>query len=64
MAKEDDKFILRMPPGMRWLLKERAAQNRRSMNAEALLAIESWLAENDATGKVPTPPSLDETAAR
>ena len=43
MSKDDDKFIVRLPPGLRWKIKERAAKNRRSMNSETLLAIESWL---------------------
>lgn len=31
---EQDKFVIRLPEGMRHTIKEAAAQNRRSMNAE------------------------------
>ena len=49
MSRGDDQFPLRMPPGLRGRLKERAVQSRRSMNSELLLAIESWLAGEDVT---------------
>ena len=34
------QFMLRMPEGMRDQIKEQAAENRRSMNAELVLIIE------------------------
>ena len=36
----EDKFVVRMPEGLRHLVKSIASQNRRSMNAEILIAIE------------------------
>lgn len=38
-----DQYILRFPEGMRELIKEEAAKNRRSMNAEILHYIEQAL---------------------
>ncbi len=54
MAKQiEDKFIVRMPPGMRAVLKYRAAQSRRSMNSEILLMIERALRGEQAAGNGP-----------
>lgn len=36
MPQDDEKFIVRMPPGMRERIKASAAENERSMNAELL----------------------------
>lgn len=48
----EDKFIVRMPAGMRSMLKYRASQARRSMNSEILLMIERALASaSAATGE-------------
>lgn len=44
MSHADDQMKIRMPTGMRGVLKERAQRNRRSMNAEAVLLIERGLA--------------------
>ncbi|WP_158970946.1 Arc family DNA-binding protein [Chachezhania sediminis] len=41
--RESDKFMLRLPDGMRDQVKDLAAENRRSMNAEILAALEAWL---------------------
>lgn len=38
-----DKFMLRLPDGMRDRIKSAADKNNRSMNAEILAAIESWI---------------------
>lgn len=35
-----DKFILRMPAGMRERIRELAEQNRRSMNAEIIFQLD------------------------
>lgn len=43
-----DQFILRLPAGMRDHLKNLAATNRRSMNAELLLLIEKGLGLSSA----------------
>lgn len=42
-----DQFIVRFPDGMRDLLRQRAAANRRSMNAELLLLIERAIATTE-----------------
>ena len=36
MAREDDRFIIRLPDGMRDRIKAAAAENLRSMNSEVL----------------------------
>ncbi|WP_280952510.1 Arc family DNA-binding protein [Neorhizobium huautlense] len=35
-----DKYVLRLPDGMRDLIREAAAQNKRSMNAEIIDTLE------------------------
>lgn len=42
-TREDDKVIVRLPNGLRPAIKARAALNRRSMNSEIVLLIESAL---------------------
>jgi plasmid stability protein len=42
-VQPQDKFVLRMPDGLREDIKQRAAANNRSMNAEILSLIESGL---------------------
>lgn len=39
--------MLRLPDGMRDRVKELAADNRRSMNAEILAAVEEWLHKSE-----------------
>ncbi len=41
-AAEQDKYILRLPDGMRDALKEMAAFNKRSMNAEIVARLEDY----------------------
>lgn len=53
-GRNSDSSVLRMPEGMRGMLKVRAAQNRRSMNAEIIALIEAGLA-TDASGVERTP---------
>ncbi len=38
-----DKFMLRLPDGMRDEIKEMSARNRRSMNAEIVLMLEKQI---------------------
>lgn len=45
MAREDDKFMLRLPEGWRHAIKARAVINRRSMNQEILVALEGLVGE-------------------
>lgn len=47
-VREHDKFMLRLPDGMRKRIAELARQNGRSMNAEIIARIEKTL-ENDDT---------------
>lgn len=39
-GRDSDQFTLRLPDGMREVLKARAAGNRRAMNAEVLALLE------------------------
>lgn len=39
-GRDSDQFTLRLPDGMREILKARAAGNRRAMNAEVLALLE------------------------
>ncbi|QRZ15959.1 Arc family DNA-binding protein [Paracoccus methylovorus] len=39
----NDKFMLRLPDGMRDRIKAAAERNNRSMNAEIVMALEYWL---------------------
>ncbi|ELX7502031.1 Arc family DNA-binding protein [Vibrio fluvialis] len=45
MAREDDKFTVRMPPGMREKLSLRAKSNNRSTNAEYVQILQDALNE-------------------
>lgn len=47
-----DKVLLRMPNGMRAQIKNIAEQNRRSMNAEVLIAIEERLGREAVAASV------------
>ena len=42
-TQNQDKFIARLPPGMRERLKAFSEKNHRSMNAELIAALEHWL---------------------
>lgn len=57
--QQNDKFMIRLPDGVRDRLKEAAQRNRRSMNAELGLALEAWLdsraTKNPATKPVSSP---------
>ena len=43
VGRGSDSFMVRMPDGMRDLIKEFAAKNRRSMNAELLCVLEKGM---------------------
>lgn len=43
MAQDQDKFIVRLPEGLRDRMKGMALDNGRSMNNEVVAAIELWL---------------------
>ncbi|MFG1212011.1 Arc family DNA-binding protein [Xanthobacter flavus] len=51
-----DQFALRFPPGLRDRIKMAAAANRRSMNAEIVIALEKVF--GDEQGDPETPASL------
>lgn len=40
-----DKFVIRMPEGLREKLRQRAEQNRRSMNSEIVSMLEKFFEE-------------------
>lgn len=42
-VKEYDKFVVRLPDGMREEIAKRAESNGRSMNSEIIAAIEAWI---------------------
>ena len=45
-----DKYIVRMPEGMRDRIREKAAENRRSMNAEIVHYLDRALAVQNEKG--------------
>ena len=59
MARRDDYFATRFPNGLRDRLKVQAVLNRRSMNAEVVLAVEHWLArgESPSSGRTSSSPA-------
>ena len=48
-SRTADKFMLRMPDGMRDYIADRARATRRSMNAEILVLLESAIGRGKAT---------------
>lgn len=46
-SRESDKFMLRLPDGMRDSLKAEAETNKRSMNAEIVARLEESLSRNE-----------------
>lgn len=54
LAKDYDKFVLRLPPGLRDRIKAEAERNNRSMNAEISHTLESTY---------PAPISLEEVVS-
>lgn len=48
-----EKYILRLPDGMRDRIRERAAANRRSMNAEIIHYLDRALADQNEIGAAP-----------
>jgi hypothetical protein len=46
-AKDADQYMLRLPPGLRDRVAQRAAENGRSMNTEIIEAIEKHLIGED-----------------
>ena len=49
-AQTADKYILRLPDGMRDQLRQRAAANRRSMNSEIVFHLDRALATENENG--------------
>lgn len=49
-----DKFMLRMPDGMRNEIRDRAEANRRSMNAEIVHILDRALITEEAKGPAAT----------
>lgn len=45
-SQSQDKFIVRLPDGMRDKIKAAAEANNRSMNAEIVVALTSWLVKD------------------
>ncbi len=49
--RRSDQFNLRLPDGMRATLKQKAEENRRSLNAEIIVCIERALTGSHETKK-------------
>lgn len=49
-SKSADKFVIRLPDGMRNLIRNRASENRRSMNAEIIHCLDRSLAGQGEKG--------------
>jgi plasmid stability protein len=62
--QESDKFIVRLPDGMRDVLKARAAGNNRSMNAEIVAILGATLGDQSSLGGASVEALLKEAAAR
>lgn len=60
-SRQADKYIVRLPDGMRESIRQRAAANRRSMNQEIVHYLDRALAagKNEGPAGAPTPPSPD-----
>lgn len=56
-----DKFMLRLPDGMREQIRAEAEANHRSMNAEIVAALDEWLSKRMATA---LKKKLDDTNAQ
>lgn len=46
-SQSQDKFIVRLPDGMRDRLRVIAEKNNRSMNAEVVSALQKWIEDED-----------------
>lgn len=51
MARSEPGVMLKMPEELRTKLRERAASERRSMNAQAVVLLERALADDETTTK-------------
>ncbi len=47
-GRKAEQFIVRMPPGLRDRLKQRAEENRRSLNSEIVVVLEAAVAVEGA----------------
>lgn len=56
IGRESDKFMLRLPDGMREQIKAVAAENKRSMNAEIVARLEKSLREASHPAMIPLRP--------
>jgi hypothetical protein len=63
-AKEQDKFNLRFPEGMREQVEEAAEYEDRSMNSEMIRAIRTWLDRQTAIKRWAPPMLIDEIEHR
>ena len=50
VPQDADKFIVRLPPGLRDALKARAAGNNRSMNAEIVAILGAAIGDESSLG--------------
>lgn len=48
---EPDKYVLRLPDGLRRVIKIAAAENMRSMNAEIIFHLERIYRQSEATAQ-------------
>jgi len=62
--QEADKYVVRFPEGLRDRVKEQATRNRRSMNAEIVVAIEAAMRMTAGTNALDSNPAvIDQTGA-
>lgn len=62
--QESDKFIVRLPDGMRDMLKARAAGNNRSMNAEIVAILGAGMGDKSSLGSASVETLLKVVAER
>lgn len=54
MQRSADKYIVRLPDGMRDRIRDNAAANRRSMNSEIVYHLDRALADENKKGPAAT----------
>ncbi|WP_072866488.1 Arc family DNA-binding protein [Devosia limi] len=55
-----DKFVIRLPAGLRDRIKQHAAANHRTMNAEIIHHLDAVLGKAKGPAEAPTSPSHDQ----
>lgn len=58
-SRDQNKFVVRLPPGMRDKIAELARANNRSMNAEIVHRLSRTIADDDSLGAIGTEEAND-----